>query len=124
MTTHMQQTKGAAPAAIAARNNRAASLRLSPREYLSLGRFSNAADQLGIKSTGISKGPFGQGCLLKLSGKAGQYEVHLDGNGSMILGRVEQNGKRVRLCAGNSNTEADWNRLLAVIEKGKDVTHA
>lgn len=115
----MQTLKGAAPATFAARNERAAALGLSPRDYLSLGQFANALEPIGVKTTGITKGPFNQGCLLKLSGKAGQYEVHLDGNGSITLGRMEKDGQRVRLYAGSTATEAGWDRLLAAIRNSE-----
>jgi hypothetical protein len=91
---------------------------LNAREYIALGKFSNALDPIGVKTTGIGKGPFGQGCLLKLSGKA-QYEVHVVGTGHALLGRVEPNGERVRLCEAGSNTQAGWERLLATLKNSE-----
>jgi hypothetical protein len=64
-----------------------------------------------VKTASIGKGPFNQGCLLKLSG-SNDYEVLVDGTGHLLLGRVEKNGQRVRLCASGSNTEAGWAMLL------------
>jgi hypothetical protein len=109
----MQKLSGAAPA-IAARNRRAAAVGLDPRDYLGLGRFSNAAEKLGVKATGLSKGPLGQGARLELSSSNHKYEVLVDGCGSMTLGRVEQD-RRVRLCAGSTGTE-QWNRMLDVLK--------
>jgi hypothetical protein len=75
---------------------------LSPRDYLALGRFSLAADKLpGVKTTAVTKGPLGQGALLKLSSPDHDYEVLVDGAGNALLGRVEKDGKRVRLCEGS-----------------------
>jgi hypothetical protein len=106
-------------AAMAARNGRAKALGLSPRDYLGLGRLSNAADKFGVRATEITKGPFGQGALLKLSSGNNHYELLVDGNGQMLLGRVEQDGKRVRLCEGRTNTEAQWNRMLGVLKQSE-----
>jgi hypothetical protein len=94
-------------------------LGLTIREYIALGKFSSALDPFGVKTTGIGKGPFGVGCLLKVSGKAGQYEVHVDGTGRMFLGRVKNDGNRVRLCEGGTNTEASWERLLQVVRNSE-----
>jgi hypothetical protein len=113
----METLNGVAPA-IAARNNRAASFAISPRDYLSLGRFSNAADKFGLKSTGITKGPFGQGALLKLSSSNHDYEVLVDGTGQMLLGRIE-NGQRVKLYAGSTNTKAAWDKLLEALRQSE-----
>ena len=40
---------------------------ISLREYVALARFSSKAEAIGVKTTGITKGPFGAGCLLKMS---------------------------------------------------------
>jgi hypothetical protein len=97
-------------------HNQAAHFKISTRDYLNLGKFSNAADKLGLKSTGITKGPFGSGCLLKMSGGAHTYELLL-GNGSALLGRVEANGKRVRLFNGPTAAETQWDNLLEALRK-------
>jgi len=106
-------------AAVAARNKNAAYYRVSPRDYLDLGHFSIAADKLGVKSTAITKGPFGQGALLKLTSGSNHYEVLVDGTGGMLLGKIEADGKRVRLCEGSTNTEAQWNRMLGVLKQSE-----
>jgi len=102
-------------AAIAARNKRAVSFGLSPRDYLGLGRFSLAAEKLGVKATEITKGKFNQGAVLKLSGPDHNYEVLVDA-GNALLGRVEADGKRVRLCAAGTNSEASWGKLIHQVE--------
>jgi hypothetical protein len=109
----MQTLKGAAPATFAARNNRAASLGISPREYLSLGRFSNAADKFGLQTTAITKGPFGAGARLTMSSGSTNYELDVT-NGRIMLGKAEPNG-RVRLCECSS-TQAGWETLLAALQ--------
>jgi hypothetical protein len=114
---HMQTLNSAA---IAARNTRANALGLNPRDYLGLGRFSLAADKAGLKSTGITKGPLGQGALLKLSGAEHNYEVLVDGAGNALLGRVEKDGsKRVRLCSIGTNSEAGWEKLIEALKAGE-----
>jgi hypothetical protein len=90
---------------------------ISEREITALAKFSNAADKLGLKTTGIGKGPFGVGCLLKMSGKA-DYEVILNGAGNLLLGRVE-NGKRVKLHGGGTNTEAQWTMVLNAVKRSE-----
>jgi hypothetical protein len=58
--------------------NRAGYFEISHQDA-SLARFSNAADKTGLKTTGITKGPFGVGCLLKMSSGNHYYEVLVDG---------------------------------------------
>jgi hypothetical protein len=89
---------------------------ITDREYFALGKFSNAADKLGLKTTSIGRGPLlGVGCRLQLSGNY-NYEVLLNG-GIMLLGRIEKDGKRIKLCEGGTNTEAQWTLLLKTVEK-------
>jgi hypothetical protein len=88
---------------------------ISAREYTSLAKFSSAADKLGLKTTSIGRGMFGTGCVLQMSGNH-NYEVVLDGRGSVLLGKVEASGKRIRLAEGGSNIEASWAMLLGTIE--------
>jgi hypothetical protein len=88
---------------------------ISQREYLSLARFSLRAEAIGLKTTGIGKGPFGAGCLLKMSRG---YEALVDGTGNVILGRVEADGKRVRLWE-TGTTQAGWDMLLRVLESSE-----
>ena len=102
-------------AAVAARNGRAQALGLNPRDYLGLGRFSLAAEKLGVKATEVSKGPLGSGCLLKLASGNNHYEVLVDGTGGILLGRVEADGKRVRLCAAGTSSEAGWGKLVQAL---------
>jgi hypothetical protein len=102
-------------AAIAVRNKNAAYYGLTPRDYLALKRFSIAADNLGVKSNAISKGPL-QGALLKLSSGNNNYEVLVDGAGQVLLGRVEADGKRVRLSAAGTNSEASWGKLIGALK--------
>jgi hypothetical protein len=83
-----------------------------PRQVL-----SNAADRLGLKTTGITKGPFGVGCLLKMSSGHQDYEVLVDSAG-VLLGRVGKSGQRVRLCTG-TNTETQWNTLLQTLRNSE-----
>ena len=54
--------------------------------------------------------------LRMMSGKT-DYEVILNEAG-LLLGRVEKDGTRIRLCAG-SNTEAQWERLLAALRNSE-----
>jgi hypothetical protein len=89
---------------------------IGQREYLALVRFSSKAEAIGLKTTGIGKGPFGAGCLLKMSKG---YEALIDGTGNVILGRVEADGKRVRLCQGSSGIEAGWEKLLLALENSE-----
>ena len=51
-----------------------------------------------------------------MSGKAADYEMVLDGRGSVLLGKVEANGQRIRLAEGGSNIEATWTMLLKTVE--------
>jgi hypothetical protein len=88
---------------------------ITHREYFALGKFSNAADGLGLKTTGIGRGPFGVGCLLQLSSSNHHYEVLVNA-GHLLLGRVEKDGKRVRLAEG-ADTEASWAMLLETVER-------
>jgi hypothetical protein len=88
---------------------------ITDREYFALGKFSNDADKLGLKTVSIGRGPLlGVGCCLKMSGKA-DYEV-LVRNGQVLLGKVEASGKRVRLAEG-ADSEATWNMLLKTLER-------
>src|SRR5438132_14375532 len=105
-----------APATIAARNNRAASFGISPRDYLSLGRFSNAANKFGVKTVSIGRGAFGVGCQLQLSSSNHNYEVRVNSTG-VLLGKIEASGKRTKLAEGSSNTEATWERLLETVKR-------
>jgi hypothetical protein len=91
----------------------------SPIGNISLwAKFSNAADKLGLKTTSIGRGPFiGVGCCLKLSGNH-NYEVLLNG-GVMLLGRIEQDGKRVKLCEGGTSIEASWEKLLQAVKESE-----
>jgi hypothetical protein len=84
-----------------------------------LGRFSNAAKRFGIETTEIARGPLGVGCRLQMSAGDRHYEVAIDGNGQMTLGRVEADGKRVRLCAGSTNIESGWNRMLGALKNAE-----
>jgi hypothetical protein len=93
-----------------------AALGINGRDYFCLTRFLPRAESLGLEATGLSRGPLNQGCVLKLHGRSHDYEVHLDGNGQVLLGRTEKDGSRVRLCAGSANTEAQWDRVLAALE--------
>jgi hypothetical protein len=110
----MQTLTGAAT--IAARNSRAAAVGLSPRDYLSLGRLSIAAEKFGVKATGLTKGPLGQGARLELASSNHNYEVLVNGAGNALLGRVEADGKRVRLCAAGTNSEASWEKLIRALK--------
>ena len=65
--------KRAAPA------NRGGHVGISQREYFGLAGFANAAEKLGVKTTGITKGPFNRGSLLKMSSGNHDYEVLVDG---------------------------------------------
>jgi hypothetical protein len=47
------------------------------------------------------------------------YEVLVDGTGHMLLGRVENDGKRVKLCETGTNTEAQWGMLLQALENSE-----
>ena len=83
-----------------------------------MGKFSNAADEFGLKTVSIDRGAFGLGCCLKLSGKT-DYEVLLN-NGIMLLGRIEKGtGKRVKLHEGGTNTEAQWEGVLDAIKRSE-----
>lgn len=89
---------------------------LSPQEYVSAARVSSKAEaELGLKTTAITKGPFGSGCLLKLAGARHEYELYLDGNGHALLGQVKD-GKRIRLCGAPSYTQASWTQLFAALK--------
>jgi hypothetical protein len=96
-------------------------LGLGEREYISLARFSSKAEALGLKLESIDKGrPFG-GASLRLAGKAGNsYEVVVNGAG-LLLGKVTNDGTRIRLYAG-STTEASWNTLLARLKASEGLT--
>jgi hypothetical protein len=96
--------------------NRAGYFGITDREYFALGRFSTAADKAGLKTVSIGRGAFGVGCCMKMSGKAADYEVMVDGHGSMLLGKVEASGKRIRLAEGGSNIEASWAMLLTALK--------
>jgi hypothetical protein len=111
----MQTLKGAASIAAKTRwhGPRASHFAITAGEYTALGRFSNATDKLGLKITGITKGPFGAGARLQMSGR-GNYEVDLTG-GQVLLGRVEASGKRVRICEASS-TPAGFEKLLAALK--------
>jgi hypothetical protein len=58
------------------------------------------------------------GCRLKMSSGNYDYEVLVDGTGHMLLARVE-NGKRVSLCEGATNTEVQWERLLEAVRNSE-----
>jgi len=114
---HMQtKQKPVAGLARTSTSERASLYGLSQREYFSLGKFSNDADRFGLKTVGIARGMFGTGCVLQMSGKAADYEMVLDGRGSVLLGKVEANGQRIRLAEGGSNIEATWTMLLKTVE--------
>jgi hypothetical protein len=51
------------------------------------------------------------------SGRA-DYEVLMNGTGHMLLGRVT-NGKRVKLCEGGTDTEAQWVMLLQALRNSE-----
>jgi len=108
------QTLDNAASAIAVRNKNAAYYGLPPRDYLALGRFSIAAAKFGVKSTAITKGPLSQGARLELSGSNHNYEVLVD-DGQVLLGKIEA-GKRVRLCAAGTNSEAGWEKLIGALK--------
>ena len=112
----MQKLTDAA-SAIAVRNKNPAYYGVSPRDYLDLGHFSIAADKLGVKSTAIKKGKLSQGACLELSGN-NNYEVLVDGIGQVLLGKIEADGNRVRLCVGSTGTE-QWNRMLGVLRNAE-----
>jgi hypothetical protein len=105
------QTIKQKPAGARLHGNRVGYFGVTHREYAALARFSNAAKKLGLETTGISKGPFGVGCLLKMSSGKADYEVLLNGAGHLLVGRIE-NGQRVKLGEGGTNTEAQWTMLL------------
>jgi hypothetical protein len=88
---------------------------LNAREYIALGKFSNALDPLGVKTTGIGKGPFGRGCFLKMASPSHEYELHVDGTGHALLGQVKD-GRWIRLCEASSNVEAGWEKLFAALK--------
>jgi hypothetical protein len=126
MQTIKQKTAApAGPAKTRWHGNRAGSFGITRREYVALGKFSNAAEKLGLETTNISKGPFGRGCLLKMSSGNHDYEVLVDRTGHALLGRVEKNGKRVKLCEGGTNTEAQWSALLQTLKnsEGRLLSH-
>jgi hypothetical protein len=106
---HMQQT-----AKTWRHGPRAPGFAITQAEYISLARFSNDAEKLDVKSTGLTKSLFGSGVCLKLAGKSAQYEVHVR-DGQLLVGKVEATGKRVRL-AEASSTQAGWQKLLAVLK--------
>jgi hypothetical protein len=99
--------------------NRVGYFGISRQEYVALAKSCNAAEKLGTETTGVGKGPFRVGCLLRLSGGNHDYELLVDGTGYMQLGRVQQNGQRVRLYAGGTNTEAPWGMLLQALRKSE-----
>lgn len=86
-------------------------------EYISLGRFSNDAEKLGVKSTGLDRSLFGTGICLKLAGKSAQYEVHVR-DSQLLLGKVEPGEKRVRLCAAWAN-QAGCEKLFLALKHSK-----
>ena len=90
---------------------------ISPRAYVALAKFSNAAEKLGVKTTAITQGMFGSGCRIQLCGKA-DYEVLVDGAG-MTLGRVEADGRRIKLAQGSSGTEPEWAALLRALQNNE-----
>lgn len=111
--------KPAAPAATRYHGPRAnPQLAITARELAALACFSADAGKLGVKMTDLGKGPFGVGALLKLSGKAGQYEVLVNSGQHALLSRVE-NGKRIRLCKAGTSTEASWNALLIALKNSE-----
>jgi hypothetical protein len=58
------------------------------------------------------------GCLLQLSSSNHHYEVLVNGAGHLLLGRIEQNGKRVRLVEG-ADTEATWELFLQAVRNSE-----
>ena len=70
-----------------------------------------------MKTTGIGKGPFGAGCLLKMSSGNRDYELLVSDSG-MLLGHLK-NGQRIRLWAGGTNTEAQWGMLLQALRNNE-----
>jgi hypothetical protein len=108
---HMQTTTTQKPAL-------AGHFGTSPREYLSLGQLSNSCDELSIKTVAIGRGSFGVGCCMKMSGKTADYEIMIDGHGSVILGKVE-GGKRIKLCEGGSHLQATWDAILNAVKRSE-----
>jgi hypothetical protein len=60
----------------------------------------------------------GLGCRLELASPNRSYEV-LVNNGTALLGRVEKDGRRVKLCEGGTNIEATWEKLLGALRNSK-----
>jgi hypothetical protein len=102
---HMQQT-----AKTWRHGPRAPGFAITQAEYISLARFSNDAEKLDVKSTGLTKSLFGSGVCLKLAGKSAQYEVHVR-DGQLLVGKVEATGKRsgwLKLPAHKPVGESFW----------------
>ena len=84
-----------------------------------LGKFSNDADKFGLKTTSVGKA-LGLGCRLQLSSSNHNYEVLLNG-GIALLGRIEQDGKRIKLGEAGTNIESGWNVILNAIKRSEGV---
>ena len=95
-----------------------AQLGIGDRDYFCLTRFLPRAEALGLEATSFGKGPL-NGCVLKLHGRSGDFELCLDGCGFMTLGRI-QNSQRVRLLAASVNTEAAWDRVVATLKASEE----
>jgi hypothetical protein len=101
--------------------NKGGQLGLTERAYISLAKFSNAAEQAGIKSTAITKSP--GGCRLRLTGAHGDDYELVAGSDSVTLGQIDRDGKRTRLAEASSNTEAGWSQLLAALKAHEGSSH-
>jgi hypothetical protein len=93
-------------------------LGVSDRDYFCLTKFLPRAESIGLEATGLDRGTF-NGCVLRLHGRSHDYELRLNGNGQVLLGRTEKDGSRVRLCAGSANTEAQWDKLLEALRQSE-----
>jgi hypothetical protein len=93
-------------------------LEVSHREVTALARLSSNAESFGVRTTAITKGPFGIGACLKLVGRKSNYELRVDTHTGASLGRVGE-GKYTKLHACGTNTEACWAGILAVLERSE-----
>ena len=88
---------------------------LNPPLFVSVARFANSVEALfGLKSIAFNPGPFNSGRRLSLAGNGHVYELIVNDNG-MTLGKVETDGRRIRLATG-MDTKADWDQLLRVLQ--------
>jgi hypothetical protein len=112
---HMQQTQ--CPPKTRWHTNRApAPFAIGYQEYVSLAKFSSKAEAIGVRTTAIDRGPFKAGARLTMSSGSTNYELDVH-NGVMVLGKLESNGKRIRICEGRSGTQLEWERLFLALRK-------